>query len=172
MDSNQRNTLLNRVLGAQGRLEAKAETEANRRNTVAGRAIEQYERQVATGVPAPAEVMLDWGNNVAGTPYETEFQQIQKGELEVQQVMQLPPPEQRTYLQELKAKQQAEGATVADQGAREPPREGDRAAPDAAARLPVGVLRQQHRHSGGAARPQRPQPPAGSRTCRARSVSA
>jgi len=115
LDANQRNVLLNRVLGDQARLETRAETEANRRNTVAERTIGQYERQVATGVPAPAEVMLEWGSAVAGTPYEAEFGQIQQGELEVQQVMQLPPAQQRTYLQELKAQQQAQGATVAEQ---------------------------------------------------------
>lgn len=115
LDSNQRNVLLNRVLGAQGRLEQRAEVESNRRNAAAGRAIEQYERQIATGVPAPVEVMFGWGNTVAGTSYEAEFQQIQRSEIEVQQVMLLSPVDQRTYLQQLKAKQQAEGATVAEQ---------------------------------------------------------
>lgn len=115
LDAAQRNTLLNRVIGNQQRLEARAAVDANKREAAAGRIIDQYEKQVATGISAPADVMLEWTRGVAGTSVEAEFQDIQRGEIEIQQVMGLPPQAQRGYLQALRAKQQTEGATVSDQ---------------------------------------------------------
>ena len=115
LDATQRNMLLNRVLVGRERLDARSAVESNKREAAASRVIEQYEKQVATGVPAPADVMIGWASAVAGTSLEGEFQLIQRGEVELQQVMKLPPVEQRSYLQKLKAQQQTQGATVSDQ---------------------------------------------------------
>lgn len=115
LDTEKRNVVLSQVMTAKGRLEARAESAANKREAAASRAITRYEQQTATGVPAPPDVMQGWAAAVKGTSYEAEFNAMLKSEAEVQQILTRPPQEQRAYLQALEARQGKEGATVTDQ---------------------------------------------------------
>lgn len=116
LDTEKRNVVLSQVQTAKGRLEARATHLADKREAAASRAITQYEQQTATGLPAPPDTMQKWAATVAGTTYEAEFNDMLKGEAEVQAILNQPPQAQRAYLQQLQARQQREGATVADQG--------------------------------------------------------
>lgn len=115
LDTDKRNAVLSQVITAKSRLEAKAQHEEAKKDAIAKRAMDGYDRQVSSGVPAPVDYLQGVADAVKGTDYEEEFRQRVKDEIEIRQVMQKPPVEQRAYVAELQAKQQRDGATVQEQ---------------------------------------------------------
>lgn len=115
LDTDKRNAVWSQTLTAQSRLESRAQHNETKREAGAERAIAAYDKQIATGVPAPPEFYTDLAEAVKGTSQEGAFQQRIKDEIEVRQVMRKPPAEQRAYLADLTAKQTKDGATVEDQ---------------------------------------------------------
>lgn len=118
LDTDKRNAILSQVLTAKGRLEAKAQHEADKFEASAERALTAFEAQVSTSVAAPIEKMTDWSETIKrGTPeQQARFRELLAGEVEVRGVLAKPPAEQQAYLQTLRAKQQRDGATIAQQG--------------------------------------------------------
>lgn len=115
LDADRRNILLNSVLSAQSRLDTRMQVEANRLESEASAAMDDYRRQVDSLFPAPVETYAAWQRAVVGTKYEAEFKDLQHEEFEVQKVLGLRPNEQRAYLQSLQTKQRSDGATVPEQ---------------------------------------------------------
>lgn len=116
LDTDKRNVLLSQITSAKARLESKAQHETDKREAAAGRAVTQAQQQASTGVQAPIETQMAWAEAVRGTSFEGEFQEMLKGEAQVQAILNRPPAEQTAYLQQLRAQQQKAGATVAQQG--------------------------------------------------------
>ena len=116
LDTDKRNAILSQVTVAKGRIEAKTQHDADKREAAAGRAIAAYQTQASTGVPPPVDTLTKWSDQVKGTSYEDEFRDMLKGEAEVQAILNKPPAEQQAYLQSVRARQQTAGATVAQQG--------------------------------------------------------
>ncbi|WP_223621173.1 hypothetical protein [Lysobacter sp. ESA13C] len=116
LDTDKRNAILSQVDTSMTRIEAKAQHQADRRDAIALRAVTQFQAQASSGVQAPLETMAQWAEAVKGTQYEAEFQDMLKGEAEVQAVLNQPPTAQRAYLQQLEVRQRQQGATMAQQG--------------------------------------------------------
>lgn len=116
LDTDKRNAILSQVETSMSRLEAKQQHQADRRDAIALRAMNQAEQQIATGVLAPLDVMTKWAEATKGTQYEGEFQQLLKSQAEVQAILNQPPQAQQQYLLQLQARQRQTGATVAEQG--------------------------------------------------------
>lgn len=116
LDTDKRNAILSQVTVAKGRIEAKTQHDADKREAAAGRAVTAMQAQASTGVPPPIDALTKWSDQVKGTSYEDEFRDMLKGEAEVQAILNKPPAEQQAYLQAVRARQQTEGATVAQQG--------------------------------------------------------
>lgn len=115
LDPDKRNAVQAQIITAKSRLEAKAQHVEDKRDATARRAMDGYDRQIATGTPAPLDYMQQVADAVQGTDYEPEFKQRLQDEIQIRQVMQASPLEQRAFVEDLKAKQQREGATVQEQ---------------------------------------------------------
>ena len=61
-----------------------------RRESRAEKVIGEIDRQIASGVPATADMWTAWGDKVKGTAYEGEMKQRLEEEAEVQKVLRLP----------------------------------------------------------------------------------
>jgi hypothetical protein len=117
LDADKTNALLSAVQVRKAQLETKAQHAADKGEATAARVLSKFEAQISSTVPAPMEVMTEWTEAMkAGTPeQQAEFRELLKGEVEVRQVLAQPPAQQRAYVQQLQAKQQREGATLAQQ---------------------------------------------------------
>jgi hypothetical protein len=117
LDADKTNALLSQVQTRKAQLEAKIQHVADKGEAAADRVLTKFEAQISSGLPAPIDVMTEWADKVkAGTPEQKEqFRELLKGEVEVRKVLATTPTEQRTYVQQLRAKQQTEGATLTDQ---------------------------------------------------------
>lgn len=112
LDVDKRNAILGQVLGAQARLENKAAHAADKREADAGRAINEMDQQIASGIQATPEMWVGWLDRAKGTSREAEAQERVKEEVEVQRVLSLPPSQQDAYVQERRAALLAAGGTV------------------------------------------------------------
>ncbi len=115
LDTERRNAILSQLTTEKARLENAQRAEADRREAVAQRAINAMEAQLATGIPAPIEQRLAWLEQVKGTSFEAQAGQYVEMEKQSQELLRLPPAQQRQFLQQMQAEQQARGATVDQQ---------------------------------------------------------
>lgn len=115
IDTDKRNVVLRTVIGDRTQLENRLQHDADRREARAERVIGEIDRQIATGVPATADMWKGWTDAVKGTAYESELRQRLKEEAEVQKVLRLPIDQQIEFVQQREAKLMGGGGTVRDQ---------------------------------------------------------
>jgi hypothetical protein len=115
LDTERRNALLSQLTTEKTRLENAQRAEADKRESVAQRAINAMEAQLATGVPAPVEQRLAWLEQVKGTTFEQQAGQYVEMEKQSQALLKMAPAQQREFLQRMQAEQQTKGATVDQQ---------------------------------------------------------
>lgn len=96
-------------------LEGKAENEANRRETIAGRAFEEYQRQLASGYAPPAELMQSWADKARGTSYEGAMLKAMQTGQEMQQLFTKPIEQQLQYLTDWRTRMTKNGADLDEQ---------------------------------------------------------
>ena len=96
------------------RIDNRARVDQDRALARAQRALGEMDRQVATGVPARTDDMLRWSGMVAGTEYESAFQDMMRGQAEVQEVLRMPIPEQSAFILRRRQEQQRGGASTTD----------------------------------------------------------
>jgi hypothetical protein len=113
LDTDKRNGVLNAVISHRIQLENAVERAAAKHETRGERALAQMDRQIASGVPATADMWAEWSKDVSGTPAEAEFSQRLNDEREVQQVLRLPIDQQLTFVQNKEAALKNGGGSIA-----------------------------------------------------------
>lgn len=116
LDTDKRNAIWSQVLTAKGELERRTLHDTDKIEAAAERAILGMREQIATGVPAPVDYVLQVREKVRGTTFAAEFDELLAGQVEIQRVRQMSPEAQANYVQALQAEQQRDGATKQDQG--------------------------------------------------------
>lgn len=114
LDANRRTALIAAVGNARERLEVRAERAALKREARADRTIAEIERQIASGVPATADMWVEWERQVGGTPAAETFRALKDGEREVQAVLRMPPDVQRKFVQDREAELLTKGGDLKD----------------------------------------------------------
>lgn len=115
LDTDKRNAVLRTVIGDRMRLENRLQHDTDRREARAEKVLTEIDRQIASGVPATAEMWIAWGEKVKGTAYEGEMKQRLDEEAKVQKVLLLPVDQQLSFVQQREAKLLNGGGTVRDQ---------------------------------------------------------
>lgn len=115
LDTDKRSAVLRAVQSDVQRLENKHRIESDRTLARGQSALEQVDKQIASGVPAKASDWLQWMAQAAGTPYERDMIDRMKSEQEVQDTLQKPIAEQVAMVREKQATQMTQGANLTDQ---------------------------------------------------------
>ncbi|MES1993188.1 MAG: hypothetical protein V4457_06185 [Pseudomonadota bacterium] len=96
------------------RLDEQARIAQEKREADGERAVNEYYRQIATGVPATGVMQSAWQRRVNGTTSAPEFRQLLDGEQTVQTVLRRPPADQIAYVQQEGARLEAGGGDMKD----------------------------------------------------------
>ena len=115
LDPQRRAVLLNTASGYKATLEQRTQLQADRALARGQAALDQVDKQIASGVPAKPADWLQWMAQAAGTPYERDMADRLKSEQEVQDTLQKPIAEQLAMVREKQAAQMAQGASLTDQ---------------------------------------------------------
>lgn len=112
LDTDKRNAVLNQVINSRLRIENQLEQLALKRDSRAARTMNDIERQIASGVPATAEMWGEWEHTIRGSTYEGEFRDLLQDERHVQATLRLPVDQQLKFVQEREAALLAGGGSV------------------------------------------------------------
>lgn len=112
LDTDKRNAVLQSVLSRKAQLEARLEHAADRREARAGVAMNEIDRQIASGVPATPDMWATWATVVHGTTFAPEFKSRIEAEEQVQAVLREPIADQVKYVQERETKLLSKGGTL------------------------------------------------------------
>lgn len=114
LDPEKRNALLSQVMTRQQTLVDRAERARDRVDAKAQRVMGQIDRQIASAVPATADMWASWSDAVkdASPEIRAEFDQRVDEEREVQKVLRMPADKQQNYLQAAEADLMAKGGSV------------------------------------------------------------
>ncbi len=114
LDPEKRNALLSQVMTRQQTLVDRAERARDRVDAKAQRVMGQIDRQIASAVPATADMWAAWSDAVkdASPEIRAEFDQRVDEEREVQKVLRMPADKQQNYLQAAEADLMAKGGSV------------------------------------------------------------
>lgn len=115
IDPERRTALLRSIDGRIDQLNNRADLAANKREAKALHALDDIDKQVSSGIPAPASQWLLWQEQVKGTPYEQDFQDRVNDEREVQTLLRQPLDQQSAYIQQKRQQAAASGATIREQ---------------------------------------------------------
>lgn len=117
LDADKTNTILSQVQTRIAQLQARSDIDARKGEAAADRVLRKFEAQIASTIAAPVDVMAEWAEAVRlGTPeQQAEFDNLLRSEIEVRELLARSPIEQRTALEDLRAQQRVEGATVQQQ---------------------------------------------------------
>ncbi|CUJ67374.1 hypothetical protein [Achromobacter sp. 2789STDY5608628] len=115
LDPQRRAVLLNTASGYKATLEQRAQLQTDRALARGQSALDQVDKQIASGVPAKANDWLQWMAQAAGTPYERDMIERMKSEQEVQDALQKPIGEQVAMVRNKQAAQMSQGANLTDQ---------------------------------------------------------
>lgn len=117
LDAGNQVTLLGQIQTRRAQLDAKLQIEADKGEAAAGRALDAFEKQISSGVSAPLETLTGWKDAITrGTPeQQAKWQELVAGEVEVRRVLQQPPAQQAAFVAAERARQQRDGATLAQQ---------------------------------------------------------
>jgi hypothetical protein len=86
-----------------------AQVQADRRGALAQRALNELDRQEASGIPPTLQKQAQWQQAVAGTPYEDEYRARENEGVELQRLMTRPLGEQADYLVKERARLHKDG---------------------------------------------------------------
>lgn len=100
LDTDRRNVLLNQVLNAKDRLQAKAEAALAKREVKAGNALEKMRQVIAAGFPVSDELRNTVAAQVRGTKLEADYQEVLGDERLVSDFLKRPVVEQQKFLLE------------------------------------------------------------------------
>jgi hypothetical protein len=92
--------------------QARAQAAADHREVVAERAMNEIDRQIASGVPATPAMWAGWAGKVRGSAMEDEFQNRVKDETEVQDLLRKPIDQQMKAVQERTSALDTGGGTL------------------------------------------------------------
>ncbi|MGH8142826.1 MAG: hypothetical protein ACREU2_09950 [Steroidobacteraceae bacterium] len=114
LDANKRDALLRTVQNDQLVLQNRAERDSDKQEAKAAAAMNQVNEQIASGVPATPAMWDNWATLTKGTSVEGDFDQAQKDEQTVQQVLREPIDQQQAYVQQRAAALDQGGGTLRD----------------------------------------------------------
>jgi hypothetical protein len=103
---------LRQVINDRVQIENRTQHEADKRDARAERALFQIDQQIASGVPATADMWANWSTAVKGTPAEAEFKQRLGDEQEVQGVLRQPIGDQVKFVQDKEAALLKDGGSM------------------------------------------------------------
>jgi hypothetical protein len=86
-----------------------AQVQADRRDALAQRALNELDRQEASGIPPTPQKQAQWQQAVGGTAYEDEYRAREREGVELQRLMTRPLGEQAEYLANERARLQKQG---------------------------------------------------------------
>jgi len=86
-----------------------AQVQADRRDALAQRALNELDRQEASGIPPTLQKRAQWQQAVAGTVYEDEYRAREQEGVELQRLMTRPLGEQAEYLANERVRLQKQG---------------------------------------------------------------
>lgn len=112
LDTDKRNAVLRSVLNDQERIQARLEHHADRREARAQVAMNEIDRQIATGVPATAAMWANWSAEIDGTSQSDAFKDAIGNEQKMQDVLRQPIGEQIKFAQDAEAKLQSGGGNL------------------------------------------------------------
>jgi hypothetical protein len=112
LDTDKRNAVLNAVTNNRLRIEYRQQHESDKREANALRALNTIDQQIATGVPATAQMWASWESQVKGTSSESEFKTRLGDEQEVQKVLRQPIGDQVKFVQDQAAALDTGGGTL------------------------------------------------------------
>lgn len=112
LDTDKRNGVLRAVLADKAQLEAKLEHAADRREARATVAMNEIDRQIASGVPATAGQWAEWATVMKGTTLAGDFKTRIADENQVQEVLRMPVADQVKYVQDRQAALQSGGGSL------------------------------------------------------------
>lgn len=112
--TDKRDSVLRSVINDQLLLQNRAEHESDKRETKALAAMNQVNEQIASGVPATPQMWDTWGTLIKGTSVEPDFDQAQKDEQTVQQVLREPIDQQLAYVQQRATQLDQNGGSLRD----------------------------------------------------------
>lgn len=114
LDTERRNSVVNTIDLRLGQIEYKLAGETAKREAKAGRAVTNIENQIVNGVPLTAEMWQEGSELVKGTEAESRFAEMQKLELEVQDVLRSPLEDQDAYVNRRDAELATHGGSLVD----------------------------------------------------------
>jgi len=114
LDYGDRDKLINAAEVRINHLEAKRAAAIAKNDAKAVHALNEIDRQIASGVPATPEMWSDWGNKIKGTEYEQDFNDRVSDERDVQKMLRLPIDQQIKYVQDKQSDLTTNGGTVRD----------------------------------------------------------
>ncbi len=97
------------------RLAERSEMIALRREVAAGRALDQMDKQAATGIPPTPEDQVRWQQLLTGTSLASEYSTRIEEMNEVQNLLRAPLAEQQAFIDNKRQKMAIEGASVTEQ---------------------------------------------------------
>lgn len=114
LDPQKRNALLSQVQTRRETLINRAERAQDHADAKAQRVLDAIDRQIASGVPATAEMWSNWSDTVkASSPdLRQQFNERVGDEKEVQDVLRMPADQQASYLQKAEAELLTKGGSV------------------------------------------------------------
>ncbi|CAB3648590.1 hypothetical protein CEY09_05370 [Achromobacter marplatensis] len=86
-----------------------AQVQADRRDALAQRALNELDRQEASGIPATPQKQAQWQQAVSGTAYEDEYRARDQEGTELQRLLTQPLGEQANYIVSERARLQKQG---------------------------------------------------------------
>lgn len=110
LDTNKRNAVLSSVTNHIIRLEAKAQTAADKADALAEKTVDKLEADVMTGIPVGENRIAVDADTVKGTQHEKRFQAVLELSKQVQQIMAKPPAEQDSIIKSMQADLASKGA--------------------------------------------------------------
>lgn len=103
LDANKRNAILLQVTNRISALRNRAERAQARADARGAQAIDQIDRQIASGIPATPEMWTHWATMTKGTASAAAFRQRLQEEKQVQNVLRMPPDKQAQFIQQKEA---------------------------------------------------------------------
>jgi len=111
MDTDRRNALLNQVLNAKDRLQAKAEAALAKREASAGNSLEKMRQVIASGFPVSDSLRQRVAAETRGTKYEADFREVLQEERDVANFLKRPVAEQQKFLIDAERRLRAGGVS-------------------------------------------------------------
>lgn len=114
LDVAKRNAILQQTTNYRIQLENKLGQQDAKREVKASRAINEIDQQIASGIPATADMWAGWMAATEGTSHAEDFKQRQQDEQTVQDVLRKPIDQQLAFVQQKTADLMNNGGSVRD----------------------------------------------------------